>query len=116
MMRTSPDPGEKPMFVCPHCGASLPPVDDAYCPNCQRPLDEVPGLPAAGSSAGAEVPPLPHPASAAEVPALPRSLPAPGPRPLAVTVVCLAGFAGFLGVPLVILTLPLREAGSWYVP
>ncbi len=27
---------------CPHCGASLPIVLDAFCPNCRQPLDEQP--------------------------------------------------------------------------
>jgi len=25
---------------CPHCGASLPPTRDAFCPNCFQGLDE----------------------------------------------------------------------------
>jgi hypothetical protein len=37
--------------LCPHCGASLPPVGDAFCPECRKDLDESPqddaALPAA---------------------------------------------------------------------
>jgi len=30
------------MENCPHCGASLPPVGDAFCQECFRALDEPP--------------------------------------------------------------------------
>lgn len=30
--------------VCPHCGATLGPVADAFCPNCRSALDEPPVL------------------------------------------------------------------------
>jgi hypothetical protein len=28
------------MTECPHCGAGLPAVVDAFCPECREPLDE----------------------------------------------------------------------------
>jgi hypothetical protein len=31
--------------TCPHCGARLPPVADAFCPACRGPLDESPAAP-----------------------------------------------------------------------
>ena len=30
------------MSTCPHCGAQLPPVQDAFCSSCHEPLDESP--------------------------------------------------------------------------
>ena len=45
---------------CQHCGYSLPPVVDAYCPECRNPLDEEPieprisSLPATEPRPGAE--------------------------------------------------------------
>ncbi len=30
---------------CPHCGANLPPVNDAFCPECRNALDEYPADP-----------------------------------------------------------------------
>src|SRR5262245_28594933 len=30
------------MTNCPHCGAALPAVVDAFCPECRRPLDDPP--------------------------------------------------------------------------
>ena len=32
--------------TCPHCGAALPHVHDAFCPECAEPLDEPPSRPA----------------------------------------------------------------------
>src|SRR5579871_2050475 len=38
---------------CPHCGTSLLPIRDAFCPECRSPLDSGPGQPeATGSSLG----------------------------------------------------------------
>src|SRR5262249_3896600 len=31
--------------LCPHCGTSLPIVEDAFCPACREPLDEPPEHP-----------------------------------------------------------------------
>lgn len=31
--------------TCPHCGAELPPVDDAFCNTCFEPLNEPPETP-----------------------------------------------------------------------
>jgi hypothetical protein len=31
--------------VCPHCGAKLPPIRDAFCPSCRGDLDEAPVKP-----------------------------------------------------------------------
>ena len=33
--------------ACPHCGATLPYVRDAFCPECDKPLDEPPHAAAA---------------------------------------------------------------------
>jgi hypothetical protein len=33
--------------ACPHCGATLPYVRDAFCPECEQPLDEPPHAAAA---------------------------------------------------------------------
>ena len=30
------------MTTCPHCGVTLPPVIDAFCPECRERLDEAP--------------------------------------------------------------------------
>jgi hypothetical protein len=30
------------MDQCPHCGASLPAIDNAFCPECRNALDEPP--------------------------------------------------------------------------
>jgi hypothetical protein len=48
--------------ACPHCGAALPYVRDAFCPECNQPLDEPPRGAAApegkplGGSEGARPP------------------------------------------------------------
>jgi hypothetical protein len=31
--------------ACPHCGASLPITQDAFCTSCHEPLDEAPPRP-----------------------------------------------------------------------
>jgi hypothetical protein len=36
---------------CPHCGASLPAVGDAFCPECHEALDEPPTAPRASGPA-----------------------------------------------------------------
>jgi hypothetical protein len=41
------------MGSCPHCGASLPPVHDAFCQECFQALDEPPRA-ATGSASDAE--------------------------------------------------------------
>lgn len=46
--------------VCPHCGAALPYVQDAFCPHCFSPLDELPA-PVAGSALVASGPPAAPP-------------------------------------------------------
>ena len=43
------------MTECPHCGAALPAVVDAFCPDCREPLDERPASLAALVERGPEV-------------------------------------------------------------
>ena len=41
--------------TCPHCGIALPPVVDAYCPECREDLSETPGEAVPGEPAPAPV-------------------------------------------------------------
>jgi len=53
---------------CPHCGADLPIVEDAFCADCGERLDELPSAPAPTSPARDDTSPAAQFASSGEAP------------------------------------------------
>lgn len=95
------------MHLCPHCGASLPPIRDAFCPECGQELDDLPSKQVEpGSNVGDEADESPAVEGHSSV-----QTPAEGGRPVAIAVICLLGFLGAcVAIPVFVLTMPIATA------